>query len=146
MIALFEENKDGLTLSTDPGRLDLEAVCGFLSRAYWANTRSRATIVRALKNSVVFGVYDGPRQVAMARLVTDCATFAWLCDVFVDEGYRGRGLGKWMMEAVHAHPDLQGLCRWILSSRDALGLYSRYGYTSLGHPERWMEKFDPDAD
>ncbi len=81
----------------------------------------------------------------MARLVTDYATFAWLCDVFVQEEYRGRGIGKWLMESMLAHPDLQGIRRWILTSRDARDLYSRYGYTPLHDPERWMEKFNPDA-
>jgi GNAT superfamily N-acetyltransferase len=145
MYTPFEDHKDNLTLSTDPGRLDHDAICGFLSRAYWADTRSRATIEHSLEHSLVFGVYDGQRQVAMARLVTDCATFAWLCDVFVQEEYRGRGIGKWLMESMLAHPDLQGIRRWILTSRDARDLYSRYGYTPLHDPERWMEKFNPDA-
>jgi GNAT superfamily N-acetyltransferase len=145
MATPFEDHKDNLTLSADPERLDHDAICGFLSRAYWADTRSRATIERSLKNSLVFGVYDGQRQVAMARLVTDYATFAWLCDVFVQEEYRGRGIGKWLMESMLAHPDLQEIRRWILTSRDARDLYRRYGYTPLHDPERWMEKFNPDA-
>jgi GNAT superfamily N-acetyltransferase len=145
MPAILEIHKNGLLLSTDPKRLDLEAICAFLAQAYWADTRSRATIERSLENSLVFAVFDGERQVAMARVVSDYATIAWLCDVFVHPDYRGRGLGKWMMEAVHSHPDLQGLRRWMLSSRDAQGLYARYGYIPLGNPERWMEKFNPDA-
>ena len=142
---LVEVQRQGLTISTDPARLDLEAVCKFLAQSYWAATRSRATVARSLQHSLTFGVYDGDRQVGMARLVTDYATFAWLCDVFVEEGYRGRGIGKWLMEAIQAHPDLQTLKRWLLVTRDAHGLYSQYGFTGLQSPERWMEKLNPDA-
>ena len=99
----------------------------------------------SLRNSLVFGVYEENRMIAMARVVTDYATFAWLCDVFVDEDYRGRGIGKWLMESILAHPELQGLRRWLLATRDAHGLYSQYGYSSLHNIERWMERFNPDA-
>jgi len=142
---ILEVHRDGLTISTDPHRLDLDTICDFLAQSYWAQTRSRRTIQRSLRHSLVFGVYDQERQVALARLVTDFATFAWLCDVFVHPDYRGRGIGKWLMETIQAHPNLQGLKRWVLVSRDARGLYSRYGFTSLQTPKRWMEKFNPDA-
>lgn len=145
MQTINETQKDNLTLSTDPDRLDIDAVCGFLAQAYWADTRSRATIERSLKNSLVFAVYDGDRQVAMSRVVTDFATFAWLCDVFVHPDYRGRGISKWMMRDILAHPDLQGLRRWILASTTARGLYSQFGFIQLQHPERWMELFDQAA-
>jgi len=145
MPTIIETQKDNLILSTDPKKLDIEAICAFLAQAYWADTRSRATIERSLKNSLVFAVYDGARQVAMARLVSDYATFAWLCDVFVDPEYRSRGIGKWLMEEILAHPDLQGLRRWILASSTARGLYSQFGFTPLQNPERWMELFDPAA-
>ena len=141
----FEVTKDNLTISTDPHRLDLEAVCGFMARSYWALNRTRPTIERALRNSLVFGVYEESCMVAMARIVSDYATFAWLCDVFVREDYRGRGIGKWLMESILAHPELQGLRRWLLATRDAHGLYSQYGYTSLHNIERWMERINPDA-
>jgi GNAT superfamily N-acetyltransferase len=143
--APFEITSDTLTISTDPARLDLEAVCDFLSRAYWAKDRSPATIELSLKNSLVFGVYDSSRMVGMARVITDYATLAWLCDVFVHEDYRGRGIGKWLMECVLAHPDLQGLRRWLLATTDAHGLYRQYGYKPLENIEWWMERFDPDA-
>ena len=141
----FEVTKDNLTISTDPHRLDLEAVCGFMARSYWALNRTRPTIERALRNSLVFGVYEESCMVAMARIVSDYATFAWLCDVFVREDYRGRGIGKWLMESILAHPELQGLRRWLLATRDAHGLYSQYGYSSLHNIERWMERIYPDA-
>jgi N-acetylglutamate synthase-like GNAT family acetyltransferase len=145
MPAIIETQKDNLTLSTDPKRLDIEAICVFLAQSYWANTRSRTTIERSLKNSLVFAVYDGDRQVAMARLVSDYATFAWLCDVFVDPDYRNRGIGKWLMEEILAHPDMQGLRRWTLVSSSAQGLYSQFGFSPLQNPERWMELFNPAA-
>ena len=145
MFIPFEVTKDNLTISTDPQRLDLEAVCGFMARSYWAQNRTRPTIERALRNSLVFGAYEESCMVAMARIVTDYVTFAWLCDVFVREEYRGRGIGKWLMESILAHPELQGLRRWLLATRDAHGLYSQYGYTSLHNIERWMERINPDA-
>lgn len=145
MPAIIETQKDNLTLSTDPKRLDIEAICAFLAQSYWADTRSRATIERSLKNSLVFAVYDGDRQVAMARLVSDYATFAWLCDVFVVPDYRSRGIGRWLMEEIFAHPDLQGLRRWVLVSSSAQGLYSQFGFSPLQNPERWMELFIPAA-
>jgi N-acetylglutamate synthase and related acetyltransferases len=145
METIIESQKDNLTLSTDPNRLDIEEICGFLAQAYWADTRSRKTIERSLKNSLVFAVYDAERQVAMARVVTDFATFAWVCDVFVHPDYRGRGISKWMMTEILAHHELKGLRRWILASSTARGLYSQFGFSQLLHPERWMELFDPAA-
>jgi N-acetylglutamate synthase-like GNAT family acetyltransferase len=141
----IEVHRNGLTISTDPRRLNLDTMCDFLAQSYWAQARSRKTIKRSLRHSLIFAVYDQEHQVAMARLVTDYATFAWLCDVFVQPDYRGRGIGKWLMETVQAHPDLLGLKRWMLATRDAHGLYAQYGFTPLHNPERWMEKVDPDA-
>ncbi len=137
----LELRRDGLLISTDPARLDLDAVCGFLSRSYWASARSRERIEASIRNSLVFGAYDGERQVGLARIVTDYATFAWLCDVFIDEGYRGRGVGKWLMEAVVSHPDLQSIKRILLVTADAHGLYEQYGFTPLAQPQKWMELF-----
>jgi GNAT superfamily N-acetyltransferase len=139
---IFEAKRDQFTISTDLARLDLDAICDFLSRAYWAQDRPRERIERSLANSLVFGVYDGTKQIGLARVVTDFATFAWLCDVFIDEAYRGRDLGKWLMESVLSHPDLQGLRRWLLATRDAQGLYSQFGWTPLKNPERWMQKYN----
>ncbi len=145
MQTIIEVKKGNLTLSTDPNRLDIDAICNFLAQAYWADTRSRKTIEHSLENSLVFAVYNGNRQVAMARVVTDFATFAWVCDVFVHPDYRGRGISKWLMREILAHPDLQGMRRWLLASTTARGLYSQFGFTQLHNPERWMELFDPAA-
>lgn len=138
----IEVQRDRLLISTDPARLDLDAITDMLSRAYWATGRTREMIARYVQHSLVFGVYDGNRQIGLARVVSDYTTFAWLCDVFIHEDYRGRGIGKWLMETVLAHPDLQGLRRWMLATRDAHGLYHQYGFTPLQTPNIWMEMFN----
>lgn len=141
----MEHKKDKFTISDDPSRLDVDAICDFLSRAYWADQRPRNLIERSIEHSLNFGVYDNERQVGFARVVTDQTIFAYLCDVFIHEDYRGHSLGKWMMECIMAHPDLQGLRRWCLLTRDAHGLYKQFGFTEIADPSRWMEKFDSTA-
>lgn len=138
----MEYKKDIFTISDDPARLDIDAICDFLSRAYWAQNRPRDLIERSIQYSLNFGVYDGDRQIGFARVVTDHAIFAYLCDVFIHEDYRGKGLGKWMIDCVLDHPELQGLRRWCLLTRDAHGLYKQVGFTELNDPARWMEKYD----
>jgi GNAT superfamily N-acetyltransferase len=119
------------------------AVVAFLSRSYWAQGRTRDVIERSIEHSLCFSLYAGDRQIGFARVVTDRATFAYLCDVFIDESHRGQGLGKWLMSAVMNHPDLQGLRRWTLATRDAHGLYKQFGWTALKNPGRWMELYNP---
>ena len=138
----MEYQRDTFIISDDPARLDFEAICDFLSRAYWADKRPREVIRKSLQFSLNFGVYDGNRQIGFARVITDRATFAYLCDVFVHEDFRGKALGKWMMECILAHPELQGLRRWSLATHDAHGLYKQFGFTELSDPSKWMEKFD----
>lgn len=142
MPQIIETHRDHFTISTDPARLDIDAITDMLSRAYWAKGRTRDVIARYLQHSLTFGIYDGPRQIGLARIVSDYTTFAWLCDVFIHEDYRSHGLGKWLMETIHSHPDLQGLRRWLLATRDAHGLYAQYGWKPLANPERWMENFN----
>ena len=134
------ETRSGYTLSTDKGRLDVALIHKTLSqRAYWAQGRPEEVVRRSIEHSLCFGIYDSAGLAAFARVVTDYATFAWLCDVFVMEAHRGRGLGKWLVEAVVSHPDLQGLRLSILATRDAHELYRRYGgFEALPNPERWM--------
>ena len=143
MQKIVEAHRGQFTISTDHSRLDVDAICEFLARAYWAKGRPRERTERALANSLVFGVYDGEKQIGLARVVTDYAIFAYLCDVFIHEDYRAHGLGKWLMETVHSHPDLQGLRRWTLATRDAHGLYKQFGWHALGNSENWMEIFRP---
>jgi GNAT superfamily N-acetyltransferase len=128
-------------LTTDKARLDLEVIHSFLKTSYWAAAISADVVMRSVENSLVFGLFEGDEQVGFARVVTDYATFAYLADVFVLEPHRGQGLGKWMMEVVFSHPELRGLRRWILATRDAHELYSKYGFAELEEPSIFMEKY-----
>ena len=143
MTQILETHRDAFTISTDPARLNIEAILDFFTRAYWTLGRPRERTERALANSLVFGVYEGDKQVGIARVVSDYAIFAYICDVFIHEDYRTHGLGKWLIETVMAHPDLQGLRRWTLVTRDAHGLYKQYGFSSLTNPDGWMEILQP---
>ena len=137
---------DLLDISCDPRRIDLDFVHGFLSReSHWAKGMPMQTLQRALQHSLCFSGWAGGRQVAFARVVTDYATFAWLADVFVDAPFRGRGHSKQLMAAVAAHPQLQGLRRWLLATRDAHGLYAQFGFAPLANPERFMERHFPEV-
>lgn len=138
-LAPFEAANGPFLISTDPARLDLDTIHGFLARSYWADGRPREVIERSLQTSLCFGLYRSQEQVGLARVITDFATFAYLCDVFIAEPYQGQGLGKWLLACVLAHPDLQGGLRWMLATRDAHGFYRQYGFLALAAPERWME-------
>jgi GNAT superfamily N-acetyltransferase len=142
MPQLLEVHRDQFVISTDAARLDVNAIADMLTRAYWAKGRTPEVIARYLQYSLAFGLYDGKRQIGLARIISDYTTFAYLCDVIIHEEYRGRGLGKWLMETIHSHPDLQDLRRWALVTSDAHGLYQQFGWTLLVNPERWMEKFN----
>jgi GNAT superfamily N-acetyltransferase len=132
------------SISTDRARLELETIHDYLSKeSYWAKGRSMETISRSIENSLAFGVYNGAEQVGFARVITDYATFAWLADVFILDSARGQGLGKWLVEVILVHPELQGFRRWILATKDAHELYRRFGFVELKRPERWMERHDP---
>jgi len=131
------------SISTEHAELDIDAVHAFLTRSFWAEGISRDLVAKSIANSLCFGLFDGSAQIGFARVVTDRATFAYLCDVYVLESHRGRGLGKWLIEAVMAHADLQGLRRFMLVTRDAHGLYAPYGFAAPADPERHMEIFRP---
>jgi len=133
-------------IDTDTSKLQIDAIQVFLeNESYWARTRTREQTEAAIANSICFGLYHRGRQIGFARVVSDQATFAYLGDVYVIDEYRGRGLSKWLMETIIAHPELQGLRRWVLATRDAHGLYAKYGFKSLVFPERWMERAAEDA-
>ena len=133
-------------ISTDVARLDIDLIHGFLSSSYWARGRRRAVVERAIQNSLCFGVYRDRRQVAFARLVTDRAVFAYLMDVFVLPEYRGRGISRTLLRAILDHPDLQNLRVFLLVTRDAHGLYEKFGFRPLAQPDQVMEIRDPDSD
>ncbi|MES1207055.1 MAG: GNAT family N-acetyltransferase [Pseudomonadota bacterium] len=132
------------SISTDPARLDLDTIWGWLRESYWSPGVPRDTVARAIDNSIPFGIFEAQRQVGFARVVTDRATFAYLADVFIDPTARGRGLGVWLMEVISAHPDLQGLRRWMLATRDAHGLYRQYGFVDTTGNTNLMEIVRPD--
>ena len=137
--------KDGFTISTEKEKLDIDLIHSFLNRTYWAEGISKEIIRRSIEGSLCFGVYENDKQVGFARMITDKATFAYLADVFIIEEYRGRGLSKWLMEVIMSHPDLQGLRRMILATKDAHGLYKQFGFTPLTNVDRWMHILDPDV-
>jgi len=143
---LHQRELSGFLFSTDPGLIDFDAVHTFLTTSYWSPGISRALVERAIANSIPFGVYersqphpDPHRQVGFARIVTDRATFAYMADVFITQPFRRRGLSKLLMHFIFDHPDLQGRRRICLMTRDAQGLYERYGFTYLDDPRRFME-------
>ena len=130
---------DGYAIATDPERLDRRAIHAYLETSYWSPGVPYETVDRAIDGSLSFGLYapDGA-QAGFARVVTDGATFGWIADVFVLEPHRGRGLGKWLMETVLAHPALAGARRITLATADAHSLYARHGFEAAD-PERMME-------
>src|SRR5262249_20233372 len=133
-------------ISADPRRLDLDLIHRFLSEdAYWSPGIPRATVERAIANSLCFGIYDAGAQVGFARVITDRATYAYLADVFVLPAHRGNGLSKLLLQSIVAHPELQGLRRWTLATRDAHSLYAKFGFTPIAKPDRLMERHDPDV-
>lgn len=130
----YEVRRAGFLVACDPGRLDFDYLFAFLSTAYWHQALSRERLRRSIEHSIVFGLYesgDDGRQIGFARVTGDRTTFAYLADVFVDAGVRGSGLGRWLMAAVHGHPELQGLKRWLLKTRDAQAFYQGLGYWEL---------------
>ena len=133
-------------LSTDPARLDRALVHRFLcDQSYWASSVPREIVDRAIEHSLCFGVYRDGTQAAFARVVSDRATFAYLADVFVLPEWRADGLGQWMIGVILRHPELQGLRRFLLATKDAHGLYARFGFAPLANPARFLERFDPDV-
>jgi GNAT superfamily N-acetyltransferase len=137
---------DVYRISCDRSQLDLAMIHAFLSQeSYWAQKVPLAVVQRAIARSLCFGLYQAEQQIGFARVVTDAATFAYLADVFVLSSHRGRGLGRRLMAAVLAHPDLQGLRRFMLATRDAHELYRQFGFTAPSRPEVFMERHDPDV-
>jgi GNAT superfamily N-acetyltransferase len=136
--------KKGFTISTDKSLIDFETVYNYLTNdSYWAQGITADRLKKAIENSICFGVYYGKKQVGFTRVVTDMATFAYICDVFILPEYRRLGLSKWLMQTIRQHPDFQGLRRWSLATLDAHGLYEQFGFSALSNPKRWMEIFTP---
>lgn len=137
--------REEFTITTDPSRIDRAAAHAFLTGSYWAAGVPREIVDRSIDHSIAFALFDGHRQIGFARAISDRATFAYLADVYVLDEYRGRGLGLWLVQTVMAHPDLQGLRRWTLATRDAHGLYEKVGFRVIEKPERFMEILDAEV-
>jgi GNAT superfamily N-acetyltransferase len=138
----FEVRREPFLISTDKRRLNLQIIFDYLSnRSYWAQGRPLETVARSIDNSLCFGVYDSNQQVGFARVVTDYATFGWICDLFILESHRGKALGKWLIESIVTHPDLAKVRRLLLATLDAHELYRKYGgFEPLIEPERWLTR------
>jgi GNAT superfamily N-acetyltransferase len=139
-----EYRKGAFVISTDRKRLDLKFIHGFLTKCYWAKGISRKVVAESIRNSLCFGVYPAKRQIGFGRVISDLSTYGYVGDVFIAAPYRGRGLGKWLMECIMRHSRLQGLRRWSLVTRDAHGLYGQVGFTPLKFPKNHMEIHRPD--
>lgn len=126
-------------VSTDTEMSDIDAICSMLAKSYWASTRTKDVIEKSLKNSLCFNLFYGERQIGFARVITDHATFAYLCDVFIEEEYRGKGLGKWLLECILDYPTLKGIKKFMLATRDAHNFYRKFGFKELENPEKYME-------
>lgn len=133
-------------ISTDRRKLDLAMIHHYLStESYWSPGIPFETVQRASEHSLCFGVYHGDRQIGYARIISDYTTIAYLADVFILAEYRGNGLSKWLIKTIQSHPDLQGLRRWILLTKDAHGLYKQSGWSEIAQPELWMEIHQKDV-
>ena len=144
--AVMEYRRGEFLVSTDPERLSLDVVHGFLTNCYWAKGIPREVVARSIERALCFGIYvESSAQVGFARVISDFATIAYIGDVFVLDSHRGRGLGKWLMQCITQHPSLQNLRRWILTTRDAHGLYLQFGFTPVKAPERFMELHQPNV-
>ena len=136
--------KKGFIISTDKDLLNLEMIFNYLSKeSYWSKGIAVERVQASIANSMCFGIYADGKQVGFARIVTDKAIFAYLCDVFVLDSHRGLGLSKWLLQTIRNHPELQGLKRWMLATNDAHGLYKQFGFGRLSNPEKWMDIYTP---
>jgi GNAT superfamily N-acetyltransferase len=143
-MAELERSRDGFRITTDRAAIDVDAVHAYLTRAYWSPGVPRAIVAKAIDGSLCFALLHGATQIGFARVITDRATYAYLCDVYVLEDYRGHGLGKWLISELLTHPDLQGLRRFMLATKDAHGLYEPFSFERPKYPETILEVLKPD--
>jgi GNAT superfamily N-acetyltransferase len=141
----MEWTKDAYRITTYKEQINIDYVHGFLSQTYWAENIPLDTVRRSIEGSLCFSVFYGDQQVGFARVITDGATFAYLADVFIDEGFRGRGLSKWLVDVILSYPQLQGLRRFLLATKDAHGLYRQFGFQSLHTVDSWMQIHQPEV-
>jgi GNAT superfamily N-acetyltransferase len=144
----IDHHHEGYTISTDPAKLDIDVIHRYLSEeSYWAAGIPYEVVKRSIEHSFCFGVYHHDQQIGFAKLVTDKATFAYLGDVFILPKHRGKGLSKWLIATIHAHPEMQGFRRWILATKDAHGLYKQFGWELVPEElyQRFMQRHNPDV-
>ena len=141
MIEIIEYQKDDFRITTDFKKIDIDAVCSFLAQSYWANSRRKEIIIKSLENSLCFSLFYKDKQIGLARIITDYATFAYLCDVIIEQEFRNKGLGTWFIGCIFKYPDLQNLRRWCLATKDAHEFYKKFGFSRLSTPEKFMEMF-----
>lgn len=142
---IYTATNDGFSITTDKALLDIDMIHSYLSKeSYWAMNVPRDVVERSITGSECFGIYHDQKQIGFARVITDKATFAYLADVFIVDPFRGKGLSKWLLEVIHAHPELQGLRRWMLGTRDAHTLYEQFGWCRFGEEQmkRFMQRQD----
>jgi GNAT superfamily N-acetyltransferase len=145
MNTIWESEKEGFLISTEREKIDVEFVHQYLSgKSYWASHIPLETVQKSIAGSLCFGIYEGKSQVGFARVITDQATYGYLADVFITNDYRGRGLGTWLIESIMSHPALQGFRTWQLATRDAHGLYAKFGFRPLEDPGLIMSIRDPE--
>lgn len=137
--------RNEFTISTDKEKLDVSVVHNFLKTSYWAQDIPYETVQRSIDGSLCFAVFYNDMQIGFARVITDSTTFAYLADVFILEKFRGVGLSAWLMEVILSHPQLQGLRRFLLATRDAHGLYKKFGFEPITNIEPWMQRHNPDV-
>lgn len=143
MKQVFETRRGQFLISTDAAQIPIERVYAFLSRSYWGKNRPQKYTDLGFSNSLVFGLFEGKELVGMGRVISDYCILAYVCDVFIHEDFRGRGLGKWLMQSMLEHPNLQHVRRWLLATDDAHGFYRQFGFEALTDPEKWMQLVRP---
>lgn len=139
------EKKEEYRVTTDVSKLDIDLIHNWITNSYWAKGRTKEAMEKVIKNSLNFGIFHKDKQIGFARVVTDYHTFSYLCDVIIDDAYRGKGAGKFLMKAVMEYPELKTMKRWMLFTKDAHGFYSQYGFVPNEMPERTMIKKNPDV-
>lgn len=142
MYEIVNFQKNDFFITTDFRKIDIDVVCSLLSKTYWANCRPRDIIIKSLENSLCFSLFHKDKQIGLVRVITDCATFAYLCDVIIDEEYQHKEFGTWLLECVFKHPNLQNLKSYFLATKDAHEFYKKFGFNNLSNSEKYMERFN----
>jgi GNAT superfamily N-acetyltransferase len=138
----YEVRKENFLITTDKAKLDIDSIHKFLSHSYWAGGRTKENVIRSIKNSLCFGVYDeeNGKQSGFARAISDYTTFVYIADLYITEEYRRKGLSKFLMKSIMEHPEFKNIEKWVLATRDAHGLYKQFGFLPLPFPDRFMMK------